>query len=90
MIRERSKEEKASLAARMLSSWEKCPRHQIVVTEHDHDMLLFSLAPIRVIVDKEREEILYVVHNKDKAVAHLRKEYSLYHVRDMSVCRDTP
>jgi hypothetical protein len=87
-MRERSKDEKAALAARLLSVWEKKPRKQVVVTEQDHDLLLSPLQPLRVVVDREKQEIVFVVHCKEKATNYLRKEYNLYHVRDM-LCRNT-
>lgn len=82
-MRERTKDEKAALAARLLSVWDKYPKMQVVVTENDHDLLLSTIQPLRIVIDKEKQEILFVVHNKEKATNFLRKEYSLYHVRDM-------
>lgn len=83
-----TREQKAILAARLLSAWDKSKRNQVVVTESDHDLLLFELAPIRVIVDKEQQKVLYVVHYREKAVSYLMKEYNLYHARHMSIRRD--
>lgn len=79
-----TKDMKSMRAAMLLSIWLKNTRKIVSVTYEDHKLLLYTLQPIRVVIQKLEEDqepkFLFVIHDKKRATTHLEKEYGLHNV----------
>jgi len=82
MTTEYTRDQKSIRAAMLLSLWLKTHRRTVSVTYDDHQVLLYKLEPIRVVIEKIEEnkepKYLFVIHNKEKATKFLESEYGLH------------
>lgn len=79
-VRPLSSQEKATMAARMMTLIQRDPRKSptISVTLQDYKMLFQQVRRQHVVVDKSTEKVLFVILDKQEALACLKKEYGLY------------
>lgn len=79
-IRPLTTQEKAMMAARMMTTIQRDPRKAptISVTLQDYKTLFEQVRRQHVIVDKGTGKVLFVILNKQEALTCLSKEYGLH------------